>query len=494
VPRVADHELEVVVEVDRGGDVGVVLAELVWHHFAVLLALVERVEELFQHLLLRLLARNHVRVGFRVVLVHDVVHVHEPALVRVQDVEREQHELRPPHAELPAHPREELVVGDGATRVLVEKLEQLLGLFGREVELALLHALLELGELEGAAAVVVHDAELAAQAVDAVGSAALEVHFQALEQRAGGVWHVFRPPHGLFLLGQVLFCAVLHVPARNAAQRRLPEARLGFGCLFRVWVVAPKRERGAPQLRGGVFVRLRARGTSGAPRFGLVHGEAGLDLGRVVHVHAQVVLDHLDRLLPRLRVENQHALVGRVGAPPFPARDVPRVADHELEVVVVVDGRGEVGVVPLELVGVHLPVFFAPVERVEELAEHLRFGFLPREHVRVAVRVVRLRDVVQVEQPAAVLVHHVEREQHHLLAAGVHLPAHAEQELVVRDGAARVLVEKLENGLHLFWFKAELLLFHALCELNFVEVPVAAIVNDAKLAGKACHTGCATPE
>mmetsp|Transcript_3978 Transcript_3978/g.9456 ORF Transcript_3978/g.9456 Transcript_3978/m.9456 type:complete len:235 (+) Transcript_3978:529-1233(+) len=147
VPRVANHELEVVVEVHRGADVGVVLAELVRVDLAVLLALVEGVEELLEDLLLRLLARDHVRVGLGVVLVGDVVDVHEAALVRVQNVEGQEHELGAAGVHLAANAHQELVVGDGTPRVLVEKLEELLRLRLREVQLALLHALLKLGQL-----------------------------------------------------------------------------------------------------------------------------------------------------------------------------------------------------------------------------------------------------------------------------------------------------------------------------------------------------------
>jgi hypothetical protein len=62
-----------------------------------------------------------------------------------------------------------------------------------------------------------------------------------------------------------------------------------------------------------------------------------------------------------------HAAVGGVLAPPLAPRDVPGVADHQLEVVVVVDGRTAVGVVLLELVDgdyAVLLVVFAAVERI----------------------------------------------------------------------------------------------------------------------------------
>ena len=64
---------------------------------------------------------------------------------------------------------------------------------------------------------------------------------------------------------------------------------------------------------------------------------------------------------------HQHAAAGGVGAPALAAADVPSVADHQLEVVVVVDGGGAVAVVLDELLGRHLAVLVDAVERVQEL-------------------------------------------------------------------------------------------------------------------------------
>src|SRR5690606_15388348 len=58
----------------------------------------------------------------------------------------------------------------------------------------------------------------------------------------------------------------------------------------------------------------------------------------VVAAEADVVLDLLDGLAA-VSVSHEHAAAGGVGRPSFTTADVPCVANHELEVVIVVDGR-----------------------------------------------------------------------------------------------------------------------------------------------------------
>mmetsp|Transcript_3980 Transcript_3980/g.9463 ORF Transcript_3980/g.9463 Transcript_3980/m.9463 type:complete len:250 (+) Transcript_3980:529-1278(+) len=200
----------------------------------------------------------------------------------------------------------------------------------------------------------------------------------------------------------------------------------------------------------------------------------------VTQIEPHVVVDALHSLAP-VRVSDQDALVRRVGAPALPARDVPRVANHELEVVVEVHRGADVGVVLAELVRVDLAVLLALVEGVEELPENFALCLLARHDLGVAVHVVGLGDVVQVHHAGPVFVQHVERQEHHLLAPLVQLAAHPDQELVVGDGARRVLVKKLEDDLDLRLGKSNLALFHALGKLRGVEIAISGIVDDAKL-------------
>ncbi len=74
----------------------------------------------------------------------------------------------------------------------------------------------------------------------------------------------------------------------------------------------------------------------------------------VVGCHTNVVFDFLHGLGTVL-VRHQNASAGGVGAPAFTSANVPSVADHELEVIVVIDRSGDVAVVLDELSRSNLP-------------------------------------------------------------------------------------------------------------------------------------------
>ena len=123
----------------------------------------------------------------------------------------------------------------------------------------------------------------------------------------------------------------------------------------------------------------------------------GLNVDSAVRLAAlvalvEVVLDH-DDLLRAVGVRLEHALDRRVLRLALAARDVPRVADHQLEVVVAVDRRADVLVVVLELFDRHDAVLAVRLPHTHELLQYLLVRLAPRLHVRVVARVVRLRAV-----------------------------------------------------------------------------------------------------
>ena len=80
--------------------------------------------------------------------------------------------------------------------------------------------------------------------------------------------------------------------------------------------------------------------------------------------------------LTTVRVDHEHSTIRWICAPALSPADVPGVSHHQLEIVVVVDGRGDVSVVFNELIRSNFTILIAPIERIKECSK-LRFWYLP---------------------------------------------------------------------------------------------------------------------
>ena len=120
--------------------------------------------------------------------------------------------------------------------------------------------------------------------------------------------------------------------------------------------------------------------------------------------HAKIILD-LFHGLAAVGMRHEHARVGRVRTPALATGDVPGVADHELEVIVVVDRCRNIVVVVLPLLARDLAIVRAThVKRVQEFAQDVLLRLLPGHHVRMLGCIVAVHDVLRVQNARAVLV------------------------------------------------------------------------------------------
>ena len=206
----------------------------------------------------------------------------------------------------------------------------------------------------------------------------------------------------------------------------------------------------------------------------------------VVSADAEVVLDLLHGLRA-VGVADQHTSAGGVGAPALAAADVPGVADHQLEVVIVVDATGAVAVVLDELSSGHAAILVDGIEGVQELSEDVVLGAAAGQHVGVLVSVVLGGDVVQLDHTTVVRVKDLESHQHQLSAAVVQLAADAEDELVEIDGAGAVAVEVVEDDAHLLGGPVEGMLGDHLHELLEVDLATVVVIGNAELSADASN-------
>ena len=110
---------------------------------------------------------------------------------------------------------------------------------------------------------------------------------------------------------------------------------------------------------------------------------------RLVRADAHVVFDFLNRLMPAHSVRDQYSAVGRVFARALTTSNVPRIADDELEVVIVIDPVRDGGVIALKLLQGDSAVVVSDVKAVQKILEDLNFGLVACEDIGLFAKCIR---------------------------------------------------------------------------------------------------------
>ena len=206
--------------------------------------------------------------------------------------------------------------------------------------------------------------------------------------------------------------------------------------------------------------------------------------------HAKIVLD-LFHGLTAIGMRHKHARVGCVRAPALATGDVPGIADHELEVVVVINRAANIGIVVLPFLFCHHSILRpADVKAVKELAEYLVFGHTTSDYLRVLRCVVTTNNILCVKNARSILVDLGECQPHEIKPAWIHRTTHTTDEFFVVYRPAAIFVEKCEQLLERVGVETERTLIHCLRELGAVKRLGAIIVHDTELAPQSDDTAC----
>ena len=183
-----------------------------------------------------------------------------------------------------------------------------------------------------------------------------------------------------------------------------------------------------------------------------------------------------------------HALTGLSG-------ELPGVLNHELEVVVIVDGGRDVVVVLGELFlghnvvgGTVIAHSVLSLEGLKELLKDLILSLLALEDLGVSICSVDALDVVNVNPAVIVSVENVVSLEDNLLSSGVHGTADSTNELVELKETSLIIVEVVEELLHLTLGETEHIVSASLRELELVEGARVVIVHDLELSLEADET------
>mmetsp|Transcript_105073 Transcript_105073/g.295912 ORF Transcript_105073/g.295912 Transcript_105073/m.295912 type:complete len:308 (+) Transcript_105073:29-952(+) len=205
--------------------------------------------------------------------------------------------------------------------------------------------------------------------------------------------------------------------------------------------------------------------------------------GVVVQIQAQIVFDCHD-LLRAVVEHHQKTRVGRVCAPQLAARDVPRVAHHQLPIIVGVDRRAHPLIVLDEFLERDGPIRIAIV-MLHELPHRVVGGHLSALHRWVLRNVVSAREFPEIHDAGTVDVQDRKGLLHPAQTELAHAAADSSSKLVVTDASRLIEVELREQRIFLSLTEPDVVRreqnVQGDVELFFRQLPSMVTVDDAEL-------------
>lgn len=190
----------------------------------------------------------------------------------------------------------------------------------------------------------------------------------------------------------------------------------------------------------------------------------------------KIVLDH-DNLLAAIRVRLQDALNRRVGSLAFAASNVPRVANHELEVVIGVDACAHVFVVVLKLLNRHDSITLVRLPHGHEVGEDLVSGLASTLEIWVEADIVCDSDVVDGDLAGAVLVEDAIGLVNHIEAALIKLATNGAQKLIKGQLSILVRIKVLNDLSYLDLREVQSIVTHGILELDRAQTSIAVAIH-----------------
>ena len=212
------------------------------------------------------------------------------------------------------------------------------------------------------------------------------------------------------------------------------------------------------------------------------------EVAGVLVIREVVVTGHLNNTLVAVGVGHQLSLNGGVFELTGTTVEVPGVPDHKLEVVILIDGGGDVSVVVDEFGDGDLVVALASVPLGHELHQDVVLAHLASLELGVLGDVVGACDVVQLDHAAVVAVKLVVSHLDELNSTVGHITADSYKELVVTDLSVIVLVEEFEDALKLRGAQGVAVLAQTPHELVSVHLLVTVVVHAAEDDSEAADT------
>jgi hypothetical protein len=174
------------------------------------------------------------------------------------------------------------------------------------------------------------------------------------------------------------------------------------------------------------------------------------------------------------------------------ASNVPRVADHQLEVGVIVDAGTHISEVIFELFSGDFAIDLAGLPLLHEFSQDVSLRHFSRLEFRVERHIIGGGQIVDIDDAIAGIVELGVSHVHELLAELVHIAAHSAKELVEVDLSIVVFIKVFEDSLELRWTQSVAVLLETPHELSTVHFAVTVIVHASEDDAQAADTVHAT--
>ena len=136
----------------------------------------------------------------------------------------------------------------------------------------------------------------------------------------------------------------------------------------------------------------------------------------------------------------------------------------------------------LRIFDVVLRVVMVHIEGLKEVKKNLVLGLLALDHVRVLLCVVKVSDVIDVNDSVLFDIEHIECLHAELLAEVIHFSADSPQELVVTDLAITIAIESFCEADALVMVQTHAHVFDGLTCFLVVKVSRLVVVPDFESA------------
>lgn len=469
VPRVSDHQLEVLIVVNRRRDVAIVVDEFVERDLAVAqlrdaiiggrgAVRLERLNEVLEDLLSLSLASFHVGVLTRIIQLLDVVGLDDAIFVEVDLVEDTLDEVLAVRRHFTLDGRQQLVEVNFAGLVAVEQVEEVAAFDLAELEAEVAQTLPEFLDADDTITSVVQDLEDTLEANEAASASSSKAVSELLHELIVLVLDARVASTSVAARAELVSVGVLVVEGSRASSR-----------VARLHVTAS---------HGSVRCTLPV--SSGALR----ERSRRIRAKQVSVMILQVLLSGADlgNLLRGTSVRHG----SRVGR----AVKAPRVRDHEIKVRVAVNVDADVVVVFSELIERdHAVVSSALVEDsvvllegIHEIVENFLFRLLTTAHIRMHGTRVVSRELLHVDDTVTARIKLGEGTLHKALTELVHVADDDADELVEADLASAVIVDRLEQVLHVLHVDIHVEVVDHLFKFGHVEGSRAVVVGNLELS------------